>query len=155
MPEPDLKTLICKEAVLIRPETEERSEVVRALLNQLVEAGRLTKAQATTGIRQINEREAVGTTAIGGGVALPHGRVRFTDEILVAYALLDQGEGFSALDGAPVNHVFLMLSPKEDDGSHIATLKAITAFAGESIHLNALTSCKTPAEVVGVFKDYA
>ncbi|MCC8165684.1 MAG: PTS sugar transporter subunit IIA, partial [Planctomycetes bacterium] len=100
-------------------------------------------------------REGLGSTAIGGGVAIPHARIGFSDEPLMAFALLRDGEGFNSLDGAPVHFVFMVLTPKDDDEAHREVLRAITYFVKRPIHLKALAGCKTSADVKSVFVDYA
>ena len=137
----------------LRPETH--SAVVKALIRNLVETDLISKGHASTVSRLVNEREALGSTAIGGGVAIPHARIGFSGEPLLAFALLARGEGFNALDGAPVHFVFLVLTPKEDDGLHRPVLKAITAFVRQPVHLKALSGCKTPADVKSVLQDYS
>ena len=154
-PAPTLAEAIGAEDVLILPEAEDRVAVVRQIMSQLVASGHLTKGQASAATRNVNEREAVGSTAIGGGVALPHARVGFTKEIIAGFALLSEGKDFNALDGGSVRYVFLVLSPKEDDDLHVNFLKKITRFANVPMHLKALSSCHTAEEVHGVFVDYA
>jgi PTS system nitrogen regulatory IIA component len=146
---------ISPENILIRPTPEDRKSVVKTLIENLVETGKLAKSQVSSVSRLIKEREDMGSTAIGGGVALPHARVKFTDRIICAYALLEEGEGFNSLDGAPVSHVFLILSPKDDDQTHIAFLKALTLFTRNHVALHALAGCKTAKEACSVMQDYA
>ena len=124
-------------------------------MQNLVETGRITKANASAALKLVQQRESLGSTAIGGGVALPHARVGFGDAPSVAFGLLGNGTGFKPLDGAPVRYVFLILTSKDDDALHVALLRAITKFVKDPIHLKALASCKTSEEVGAVFADYA
>ncbi len=150
-----LASTIAVDNILVNPEKEDRTSVIRALLRSLVDSGKLTKSQANTANKALAEREALGSTAIGQGVALPHARVAFCDEVIAAFALLKQGADFSALDGAPVRLVFLLITPKSSDQKHIEAMKKVTGFVKVDIHVKALAGCKTGAEVKGVFADYA
>lgn len=150
-----LLSAIPEDSILIHPDAEDRPAVVKALFAQIVKGGHLTKAQATAAQKRVAEREAVGSTAIGNGVALPHARLGHVPSAVGAFALLRDGQGFSALDGAPVRFVFLLLTSEGDDGAHVQVLKAITQFASVPIHLKALAGCKTPKDVLSVFQDYA
>ena len=150
-----LADAIAADTIVVHPEAEDRTAVIRGLVRLLVDKDRIEQNQASTVTRLVNEREAMGSTALGNGVALPHARVRFTDEVIIAFALLRAGKGFNALDGAPVRHVFLCLTPKDDDALHIRCLKAITGFVRDPIHLKALSGCKSPAEVHAVLRDYS
>lgn len=150
-----LATLIHEENILVELSSEEHSTVVKSLVQNMVSTGLVAKTNTSTLSRLLNEREALGSTAIGGGVAIPHCRIGFSDEPLMAFALLKSGSGFNALDGAPVQFVFMVLTPKDNDDSHRQVLRAITTFVRQPIHLKALSGCKTPADVKSVFQDYA
>ncbi|MDR1612692.1 MAG: PTS sugar transporter subunit IIA [Planctomycetota bacterium] len=144
-----------EENILVDLSSEEHSSVVKTLIHNMVTTGLIAKNHASTVSRLVNEREALGSTAIGGGVAIPHARIGFSDLPLLTFALLQKGEGFNALDGAPVHFVFLALTPKDDDDIHRAVLKSITAFVRQPIHLKALSGCKSASDVKSVFQDYA
>ena len=150
-----LADLIHESNILVDLPSEEHSAVVKALVQNMVSTDLVAKANTSTVSRLLNEREALGSTAIGGGVAIPHARIGFSDEPLMAFALLKDGVGFNSLDGGSVHYVFMVLTPKDDDEAHRAVLRAITHFAKQPIHLKALSGCKTPADVKSVFLDYA
>jgi len=152
---PGLAQLLSPESIAIDLAKEERADVIKALLSSLVAAGRLTKANSTAAAKGIAEREALGSTAIGGGVALPHARVAFAKKPILALAALRAGTGFKPLDGAPVRWVFLLLTRQDEDETHVAILRAITRFVRDPIRNKALSSCRTPAEIHAVIKDYA
>ena len=150
-----LAELVREENVIVDLPAEDHASVIKALVQNLVTTGLISKGHSSTVSRLLNEREALGSTAIGGGVAIPHARISFTEDPIVAFALLKGGDGFKALDGAPVKFVFMVLTPKEDHEVHRQVLKAITAFVKPHIHLKALSGCKTPVDVKSVFVDYA
>lgn len=150
-----LATLINEENIIVDLPSENHASVVKALVQNMVSTGTVAKNHTSTVSRLLNEREALGSTAIGGGVAIPHARIGFSEEPLIAFALLKHGDGFNSLDGAPVHFVFMVLTPKDNDDVHRGVLRAITSFVKQPIHLKALSGCKTPADVKSVFLDYA
>jgi mannitol/fructose-specific phosphotransferase system IIA component (Ntr-type) len=150
-----LAELIHVDNILVNLASEERSAVIKALGQNLVSTGLVAKNQTSVVSRLINEREALGSTALGGGVAIPHARIGFSDKPLIAFALLREGQGFNSLDGASVHFVFFTLTPKGNDEVHRAVLRAITGFVKPPVHQRALSGCRTPAEVKDVFVDYA
>ena len=158
MPDPVSRLLVSslpEENLLVNLPAEDRASVVKALVQNLVATGKIQKGQAAAVTRLVNEREEKGSTAIGGGVAMPHARVSFSDAVIAAFALLAGGDGFNALDGAPVRYVFLVLTPKDNEDLHREMLRAVTGFVRKPIHLKALSGCHTPAEIKSVFQDYA
>lgn len=78
-------------------------------LSQL--ASKAANLPSATIMLAINDRERLGSTGLGGGVAIPHARVRGLQQILVLVAVLDQPCDFEALDGKPVDLLLLLLVP--------------------------------------------
>ncbi len=147
--------IISEDNIIVDLPAEDHASVTKALIQNLVSTGLISKGHASTVSRLINERESTGTTAIGGGVAIPHARIGFSEDPIIALALLKNGSGFNALDGAPVKFVFMVLTPKDDSETHRQVLRAITAFVKPAVHLKALSGCLTPADAKSVFVDYA
>lgn len=80
------------------------------------------------------EREDIGTTGIGGGIAVPHGRVNGLKTSIAVLARLQQGVAFGALDDLPVHLLVGLLTPEGDNVQHLEALSAISRFfARESI----------------------
>lgn len=81
------------------------------------------------GERQIFEtllqRERLGTTAIGQGVAIPHGRITGLDRLVGLFARLARPVDFEALDGEPVDLVFVLLAPEDAGADHLQALARI------------------------------
>lgn len=150
-----LATLLREDNIIVDLPSEEHSAVTKALVQNMVATELIAKTQTSTVSRLLNEREALGSTAIGGGVAIPHARIGFSEVPLLTFALLKNGEGFNALDGASVKFVFMVLTPKDNEDIHRQVLRAITFFVKQPIHLKALSGCKTAADVKSVFNDYA
>lgn len=74
----------------------------------------------------ILEREKLGSTGFGGGVAIPHGKVEGLDRIYGLVARLDEPVDFEAIDRMPVDLVFFLLSPPDAGADHLRALAAIS-----------------------------
>ncbi len=74
----------------------------------------------------ILERESLGSTAFGGGVALPHGRVPGLHKLKGIFARLSDGIDFEAADGQPVDLVFMLVSPENSGADHLSALAQIS-----------------------------
>lgn len=95
---------------------EELSRLLVAAAPDLTEADVLTA---------LVNREKLGSTALDGGVAIPHGRMRGLDTAVAAFVRLGTGVDFEASDGAPVDLIFGLLVPQDATQSHLDILKAI------------------------------
>lgn len=72
------------------------------------------------------ERESLGTTGIGEGIAIPHGKLEDLDEIVVAVGRSSAGIDFDALDHAPCHFFFLVIAPEQVAGQHLRILAHIS-----------------------------
>lgn len=74
----------------------------------------------------ILEREKLGSTGIGEGIAIPHGKMKGIDRILCAFGRSKEGVDFDAIDKKPVHIFFLLLAPEDSAGLHIQMLSRIS-----------------------------
>jgi PTS system nitrogen regulatory IIA component len=99
----------------------------RALLNQLasIAAARLELPAAAI-IETLVEREKLGSTGFGQGVAIPHGKVDGLKQIYGLFVRLAEPVGYKAIDRKPVDLVFLLLSPPDAGAEHLKALAAVS-----------------------------
>ena len=99
----------------------------RSLLQQLANlaAGRLD-VDAAAILDSISEREKLGSTGFGQGVAIPHGKIDGLTQIYCLFARLAEPVRYNAIDGAPVDLVFLLLSPPDAGAEHLKALAAVS-----------------------------
>jgi PTS system nitrogen regulatory IIA component len=99
----------------------------RSLLQQLAQmaAHRLGADQATI-LASVTEREQLGSTGLGQGVAIPHGKLEGLPRIYGLFARLAEPVDYKAIDGRPVDLVFLLLSPPDAGAEHLKALAAIS-----------------------------
>jgi PTS system nitrogen regulatory IIA component len=89
-------------------------------------------ASASTGADQrlivdrLNEREKLGSTGFGGGVAIPHGKLEGLEHVVGVFARLAQPIEFGAIDEMPVDLVFLLLSPPDAGVDHLKALASVS-----------------------------
>lgn len=77
-------------------------------------------------IRVLKERERLGSTGIGDGVAIPHGKLKNLKKLLIAFGRSRQGVDFDSMDGKPAHLFFLLIAPEESVGVHLKTLARIS-----------------------------
>ncbi len=99
----------------------------RQLLNQLAQvAGSRLSLDPGLIAEAIAERERLGSTGFGGGVAIPHGKLPGLDRIYALVARLSAPLDYKAIDGAKVDLVFLLLSPPDAGAGHLKALAAVS-----------------------------
>jgi PTS system nitrogen regulatory IIA component len=99
----------------------------RSLLQQLANlAGQRVGLDSAVILASLAERERLGSTGFGQGVAIPHGKIEGLSRIYGVFVRLGEGVDFKALDRVPVDLVFLLLSPPEAGAEHLKALAAIS-----------------------------
>ena len=94
------------------------------LISVLINSGlKIDRAKA---IDVLQQREKLGSTGIGDGVAIPHGKVSDLHELIVAFGRSKKGIVFDAIDGKPVHLFFLLLAPENSTGQHLKALAKIS-----------------------------
>jgi PTS system nitrogen regulatory IIA component len=122
-PDPmDITTLITAEQVVTLP-AQAKPQLLDTLARRAAAALHITE---TTILNAILQREALGSTGVGQGVAIPHARVAGLGHFFGLFTRLDQAVDFAAVDGQPVDLVFLLLMPAHAGKEHLAALAAIS-----------------------------
>ncbi|MDR0398906.1 MAG: PTS sugar transporter subunit IIA [Endomicrobium sp.] len=99
-------------------------------------------------INIVLERERLGSTGIGQGVALPHGKTDLLQEQIGVLGISRKGIEFNSLDGEPVHIIFLLVGPVEVAGQHLKALSRISRLFKDKFLRQAIKEAKTTQEVV-------
>jgi len=100
-------------------------------------------------------REKLGSTALGHGVALPHGRVKSSDKTSGAFLQLDHGVDFDAEDQRPVDLIFAMLVPEESTEEHLKLLSQIAEMFSDEEFRENLRAAKNNDELYKLLESWA
>ena len=99
----------------------------KALFNQLAAAAsKLTGIEAKTILASLTEREKTGSTGFGAGTAIPHAKIEGLGRVFGYFARLGTAIDYQAVDGLPVDLVFLLLSPTEAGAEHLKALAGVS-----------------------------
>lgn len=112
-----------KEAIL----DDLKSQNKKGLLEELV-----APLAASTGlnsddlVRVLMERERLGSTGIGGGIGIPHGKIKNLESLVLGFGLSRQGIDFESIDGQPTHIFFVLITPEDSTGLHLKLLARIS-----------------------------
>lgn len=98
-------------------------------------------------LKVLMERERLGSTGIGDGVAIPHGKLKDIDRLLISFGLSRQGVDFDSMDGKPAYLFFLLVAPEESVGVHLKTLARISKLLKSATVRERLQSAVDSAEI--------
>jgi PTS system nitrogen regulatory IIA component len=116
----------------------------RSLLQQLANlAGQRLQLDSAAILASVSEREQLGSTGFGHGVAIPHGKVEGLSRIYGLFARLGEPVDYKAIDGRPVDLVFLLLSPPDAGAEHLKALAAISRVIRHSATLEKMRGARS------------
>jgi len=121
-----------------------KDDLLRELVGVLHAAGEVGDEDEV--LRAVREREAVLSTGIGNGVAIPHGKSPRAGSLAMAAGITREPVEFDALDGRPVNLFFLLVGPDSAAGDHVKALSRISRLVRSDSFRQRLTSAASPEE---------
>ncbi len=134
----------------LRARTKE--EVLSKLTDVLVSTGRVKNGDVI--LEMLRNREALGSTAVGSGIAFPHGRSVAISQLTILVARVPKGVDFDSIDGKPTYFFFLILAPPQDSGNiYLQALGAITGLVQDEAVRKKLLAAKEFDEVVAALKE--
>ena len=142
-----LSDFLVREAIVVGLKATTKAEAIAEILASLVASGALEADDAEGIGKAIMNREVLGSTGIGQGVAVPHTRHPKVDKLVGTVALAPQGVEFAALDGEPVDILFLLVSPPNQPGDHLRALENISRHLKNQQFIHLLRQAKSPQDV--------
>ena len=126
-------------------ESKTKAEAIGELVSVLEASGDVTDKKKV--LDAVLEREATRTTGIGNGLAIPHGKCSGTKDLVMAIGRAAEPIDFQAIDGRPVNIIWMLASPPDKTGPHIHALARISRLMTMDKFRVALAGAKTGQEM--------
>ncbi len=143
--------IISKELVRLNLQATTKVEALEKLAKQAADYGKVNNIN--TYIEAVLKREEEYSTAVGFGVAIPHGKSEAVNEPFFMFATVDKLD-WNSLDGEPVDMVFLIGVPTKDAGSiHLKILAALSRKLMKAPFREALRNASTPEDVIKVLEE--
>ncbi|ALV29856.1 PTS IIA-like nitrogen regulatory protein PtsN [Pannonibacter sp. Q-1] len=118
----DLSDLISQEAVVVGLKASSKKQAIQELATKAAELTGLSEREIFDTLLQ---RERLGSTGVGHGVAIPHGKLVKLDKLVGVFARMEKPVDFDALDDQPVDLIFLLLAPEGAGADHLKALARI------------------------------
>ena len=145
-----ISDFLCKKAVSINLEAHDKKSAVVELLELLVKEKKVKDLQKAA--QAVMDREKIGTTGVGQGIAIPHCRTDAVGELVSAFGISKQGIDFESLDGEPVHLIFLILSSPDTGGQHLRALARISRLFKDKFFRQALVDSNSIEEVIRIIE---
>lgn len=146
-----LGSLTRPELIFVGLSASDRMAVLRMMAGNVAAAGQVADADEL--FRKLVEREQLGSTGIGAGVAIPHCKLPDLRHGMVAVTVLDQGVDFGAADGLPVRLFLLVVSPSESPAEHLQILVAISRWLKAGRNVERILALREPEAIYRLLQE--
>ena len=128
-----------------------RAPSKKALLLEMCErAGTVSGLAAREVFDAVLQRERLGSTGVGRGIAIPHGKLGICKQIFGVFARLERPIDFDALDGEPVDLVFLLVAPEMAGADHLKALASVARMLRDPAVTSKLRFARDPASILSI-----
>ena len=134
-----------KNGIKIGLQSTEKEDILKELVDVLAKVKDVGDPKNI--VKALVERENLGSTGIGQGIAIPHGKTDKVKELVAVLGISQKGVNFEALDGELVYIFFLLVAPKETAGPHLKALAQISRLLRDAYFCELMRRCKTADEV--------
>ncbi len=148
-----LTDFVVKEAILPDIQSTKKEDAIREIVCSLINAQKVNHKDIEGIMKALVKREQLGSTGIGKGVAVPHTKHESITSLIGTVARSKRGIEFDSLDGEPVYIVFLLLSPNDSAGTHLAALERISTVIRNNDFRRFIREARGKAEMVEIIKD--
>jgi len=141
-----------KKDIIFKIRGKSKKSMLTFFVDHLIATKKIDKKYRKEIIKALLQREEIGSTAIGGGVALPHVRLENIKKVILCIGIAQKGVNFDSLDGEPVYIVALLLSPQREAGLHLKILALLARILKDKYFIQRLKETSEPEEVVSLFQ---
>lgn len=141
------------QAVTCQVASQTKEDVIRELVSLLVKGSAIKDKDQAKLVTILLEREALGSTGIGQGVAIPHGKTNLVKSLVSAFGVARAGVGFDSLDGEPVKLFFLLIAPEDSAGPHLKALARISRLLKDRHFRDSLINAKDEKTLVKIIRE--
>lgn len=146
-----LVDILAPESILLDLKAQGKREALEEMCRFLADAKKLSDPE--TLVKTLLDREALGSTGIGQGVAIPHGKSAAVPGQAAALAVSKKGVSFDALDGEPVHILFLLVAPPDAAGLHLKALAKISRLLKDKFFRQALRDAASAQEILKIIRE--
>lgn len=139
-----------KEAILDDLKSRDKKGVLDELVAPIA---RIAEVNHETLLRVLMDRERLGSTGIGGGIGIPHGKLKDLDSLVLGFGLSRKGVDFESMDGRPTYIFFLLVTPENSTGLHLKLLARISRILKNEPFRERLLNAADRDEILSIIQE--
>ncbi len=143
-----INEFLYSKAVSADLKSETKKDVIEELVGLLINAGAVERRHKGKVLEILMAREALGSTAIGQGIAIPHGKCDCVKKLVGCLGVSKAGISFDSLDGEPAHIFFLLIAPIDSAGPHLKALARISRLLKDKYIRETLKTAKDEKSIL-------
>lgn len=155
MPAPGMELMkildvLRKEAILEDLQAGDKKGVLEELAAPVADLAGIAREEL---VRVLMERERLGSTGIGSGIGIPHGKLKVLDTMFLGFGLSRKGVDFDSMDGRPTHIFFLLVTPENSTGLHLKLLARISRILKDDLFREKLMAAPDTAAIYAAIEE--
>jgi len=143
---------LCPHAIIASLDATSKEEALTELVEPLAKANQ--HLNKTGLIKTLLERENLGSTGIGDGVAIPHGRSEGLEHLVASFGRSIRGVDFDSMDNKPAHLFFLLVAPRNSAGDHLKALARISRLFKDPLLKDSLRQAESAKEIFELLEEW-
>jgi PTS system nitrogen regulatory IIA component len=143
----ELDSILTVESVIPHLKASSKKQALQELARKAAEVSGLEQREV---FDVLLERERLGTTGVGGGIAIPHGKLASLDQLRGVFARADRAIDFDSIDDRPVDLIFLLLAPETAGADHLKALAKVSRLLRDAQMCDKLRGCETTDAILAL-----
>ena len=143
--------LLSKHGIELNVNAKDKNDIINKMTKLMLKTGRITDLNAYKEL--VLKREEEGSTGVGEGIAIPHGKGDCVTEPGLVAMVVPNGVEYDALDGKPVNLLFMIAAPNTSDNVHLDVLSRLSTMLMDTEFKNKLISAKSKEEFLNIINE--
>jgi len=142
--------VLSKDAIIVDLKAKDKKGVLDELVTPVA---RLSGVSHEDLLRVLLERERLGSTGIGGGIGIPHGKCKQLSSLMLGIGISKRGVAFDTMDRRPAHIFFLLLAPENSAGLHLKLLAHVSRLLKSEEFKSTLMQAETPEEIFEAIRE--
>ena len=142
--------VLTKKTILPDLQAQNKKGILEELVSPVSEIANVDQEYL---VKVLMEREQLGSTGIGGGIGIPHGKLKEIDSLVLGFGLSRNGVDFESLDGKPTHIFFLLITPEDSTGLHLKLLARISRILKDDPFKTRLLNATSGDEILQIIQE--
>ncbi len=143
--------ILKEDKILIDFKGSQKIDILNEMIDMFIGDSRVLDIDTIRTV--VLEREEIMSTGVGNGFAIPHGKTNMVSEMVAGFGLLKEPIEFDALDGKPVNLIFLLIGQADSVGQHLKMLSRVSRIMNQESVRTRLTNAGTSSEILQILDE--